>query len=131
MEEILTRFERPIMSANEDAENALSLDAPTPKENSDVMVVVQINPSKEFGTENGESAQRHSGRHGKRGVCENRNHFRSPYSYVNTTNSCPNMAALTRTRLNSSSKTGIRTNRWYLRTHVRFEIFHVTLALFK
>ena len=41
---------------NEDAENALSLDAPTPKENSDVMVVVQINPSKEFGTEKMEKA---------------------------------------------------------------------------
>ena len=32
----------------DDAEDALSLDAPTPKENSDVMVVVQINPGKEF-----------------------------------------------------------------------------------
>ena len=32
----------------DDAEDALSLDAPTPKENSEVMVVVQINPGKEF-----------------------------------------------------------------------------------
>ena len=51
----------------DDAEDALSLDAPTPKENSEVMVVVQINPGKEFEAAKMEKALKGiEGRHGNR-----------------------------------------------------------------
>ena len=92
------------------------------------MVVVQINPSKEFGTEKMEKALK-----GIRDAMEarrmrtNRNHFRSPCNYVNTTNSYQTWLLLTRTRLNSSSKTEILNKPMVIYEHMcglKFSLSH-------